>query len=145
MKETHLFAAALLAIAALPFGRALRASDGPATAETRPADPARREAWAGAELEPIALAVVDDDEKSLKAMLDAGADPNQTVGKLHTPLLTLACSESSKNTAWLLLEYGADFDKPNDWGLTPLHAAAMADAALLAAKLAKSGANLEAK
>ena len=61
----------------------------------------------------------DDDAKSLKTMLDNGLNPNLANHKGDT-LLMLASYHNALNCVELLLAKGAEVDKPNDRGHTPL-------------------------
>ena len=60
-----------------------------------------------------------DDAQSLKVMLDNGLNPNLANHKGDT-LLMLASYHNALNCVELLLAKGADVDKPNDKGHTPL-------------------------
>lgn len=74
----------------------------------------------------------------LKALLDAGLDPNDRT--LGYPLLT-AIRNGQSGASWLLLAYGADPNVADAEGLTPLHYAAMRDAQETVAVLLQNGAS----
>src|SRR5277367_4586155 len=77
-----------------------------------------------AELQHLALAFARNGEsKHLAAMLRAGLPVNLSVGKGNS-LLMLASYHGEVETTRMLLEHGADADRRNDRGQTPLGGAA---------------------
>lgn len=64
----------------------------------------------------------EGDIDSARALLDAGADVNQTTEYGWTPLLT-AINNRNYALAALLIERGADVNRPNKGGWTPLYLA----------------------
>lgn len=66
----------------------------------------------------------------VRTLLDAGADPNERINQmtLSVPALSRAILGRDHETARVLLDRGADPNAPGTRGLTPLMAAAVADA-----------------
>ena len=62
----------------------------------------------------------DGDVARAQAAIDAGADVNDGEGAM----LTSAAAKGNPEVTRLLLEHGADADRTNDLGYTPLHYAA---------------------
>lgn len=76
----------------------------------------------GGELTPLVYAVRSDDLDSVRALLAAGADVNQTTGYGWSPLLVATQNRYYKLGAFLL-DHGADVNLPNKGGWTPLYLA----------------------
>jgi uncharacterized protein len=76
----------------------------------------------GGELTPLVYAVRSNDLDSVKALLDAGADVNQTTGYGWSPLLVATQNRYYKLGAYLL-DRGADVNLANKGMWTPLYIA----------------------
>ena len=76
----------------------------------------------GGELTPLLYAVRAKDLDSVKVLLDAGADINQTTGYGWSPLLVATQNRYYKLGAYLL-DHGADPNLANKGGWTPLYLA----------------------
>src|SRR3984957_6704823 len=76
----------------------------------------------GGGLTPLVYAVRSDDLDSVKALLAAGADVNQTTGYGWSPLLVATQNRYYKLGAYLL-EHGADVNLANKGAWTPLYLA----------------------
>jgi ankyrin repeat protein len=76
----------------------------------------------GGQLTPLVYAARANDIDSVKALLDAGADINQTTGYGWSPLLVATQNRYYKMGAYLL-EHGADVNLANKGGWTPLYLA----------------------
>ena len=76
----------------------------------------------GGELMPLVYAVRANDLDSVKALLAAGADVNQTTGYGWSPLLVATQNRYYKLGAYLL-DHGADVNLPNKGMWTPLYLA----------------------
>ncbi len=76
----------------------------------------------GGELTPLVYAVRANDLDSVKALLAAGADINQTTGYGWSPVLVASQNRYYKLGAWLL-DHGADVNLANKGGWTPLYLA----------------------
>ncbi|HEX4276820.1 MAG TPA: ankyrin repeat domain-containing protein [Bryobacteraceae bacterium] len=76
----------------------------------------------GGGLTPLIYAVRSDNLDSVKALLAAGADVNQTSLYGWSPLLTATQNRFYKLGAWLL-DHGADVNLTNKGGWTPLYLA----------------------
>jgi ankyrin repeat protein len=76
----------------------------------------------GGKLTPLVYAVRANDLDSVKALLAAGADINQTTGYGWSPLL-VATQNRYYKLAGFLLENGADVNLTNKGGWTPLYLA----------------------
>jgi hypothetical protein len=63
----------------------------------------------------------------VKKLLTQDADPNYETGPKHANPLLLAAHKGHANVARILIEFGADVNKANTDGLTPLIAASMND------------------
>jgi ankyrin repeat protein len=70
------------------------------------------------------VAAVDGDTPYLESQLEQGLDPNIRVSVLGTRLLTLAAAHGHADLVKTLLDRGADVNRADDTGWTPLHAAA---------------------
>jgi ankyrin repeat protein len=76
----------------------------------------------GGELTPLVYAVRSNDLETVKVLLEAGADVNQTTGYGWSPLLVAAQNRYYSLGAYLL-EHGADPNLPNKGGWVPLYLA----------------------
>jgi ankyrin repeat protein len=76
----------------------------------------------GGALTPLVYAVRADDLESVKALLAAGADINQTTGYGWSPLLVATQNRYYKLGEYLI-EHGANVNLPNKGGWTPLYLA----------------------
>lgn len=76
----------------------------------------------GGKLTPLVYAVRANDLDSVKVLLAAGADINQTTGYGWSPLLVATQNRYYKLGEYLL-EHGADVNLPNKGGWTPLYLA----------------------
>lgn len=76
----------------------------------------------GGALTPLVYAVRSNDLDSVKALLSAGADINQTTGYGWSPLLVATQNRFYKLGAYLI-EHGADVNLANKGGWTPLYLA----------------------
>jgi ankyrin repeat protein len=76
----------------------------------------------GGQLTPLVYAVRGNDLETVKVLLDAGADVNQTTGYGWSPLLVAAQNRYYKLGAFLL-DRGANPNLPNRGGWTPLYLA----------------------
>ncbi len=76
----------------------------------------------GGEITPLVFAVRANDLDSVKVLLDAGADINQTTGYGWSPLLVATQNRYYKLGAYLL-EHGANVNLANKGGWTPLYLA----------------------
>ncbi|HEY7391448.1 MAG TPA: ankyrin repeat domain-containing protein [Bryobacteraceae bacterium] len=76
----------------------------------------------GGQLTPLVYAVLADSLDSVKALLAAGADVNQTTGYGWSPLLVATQNRYYKLGAYLL-DHGADVNLTNKGGWTPLYLA----------------------
>jgi hypothetical protein len=63
-----------------------------------------------------------NNHKKLKALLDAGVDPNVTDYDRGAPPLMYACNKGHIESIEILIDYGADVNLPNKRGRTPIHA-----------------------
>lgn len=72
-------------------------------------------------LTAIELAQKLDRPRAAKALLEAGADSNQRVGKRGDTLLHRCARQGDYGFARLLLEHGADASLGNGFGKTPLY------------------------
>ncbi len=82
----------------------------------------RQGAKDGGALTPLVYAVLSDDLDSVKTLLAAGADVNQTTGYGWSPLLVATQNRFYKIGAYLL-DHGADVNLANKGGWTPLYLA----------------------
>jgi ankyrin repeat protein len=76
----------------------------------------------GGQLTPLVMAVRANDLESVKVLLEAGADVNQTTGYGWSPLL-VATQNRYYGLAKFLLDRGADPNLPNTGGWVPLYLA----------------------
>ena len=76
----------------------------------------------GGALTPLVYAVRSNDLDSVKALLEAGADVNQTTGYGWSPLLVATQNRYYKLGAYLL-DHGANVNLANKGGWTPLYLA----------------------
>jgi ankyrin repeat protein len=76
----------------------------------------------GGGLTALVFAAREGDMESARALLDAGADVNQTTTYGWTPLLT-AVNNRNYRLGQMLIERGADVNKANNGGWTPLYLA----------------------
>ncbi|MFM2124238.1 MAG: hypothetical protein RL328_689, partial [Acidobacteriota bacterium] len=76
----------------------------------------------GGEITPLVFAARANDLASVKVLLEAGADINQTTGYGWSPLLVATENRYYKLGAYLL-EHGADVNLANKGGWTPLYLA----------------------
>ena len=76
----------------------------------------------GGALTPLVYAVRSDDLDSVKTLLAAGADVNQTTGYGWSPLLVATQNRFYKLGAYLL-DHGADVNLANKGAWTPLYLA----------------------
>src|SRR6185369_8781398 len=76
----------------------------------------------GGQLTPLVFAVRANDLESVKVLLAAGADVNQTTGYGWSPLLTATQNRYYKLAAYLL-DHGADPNLANKGGWAPLYLA----------------------
>lgn len=83
----------------------------------------------------------DGDVEALKGFLDAGMDPNALDPFLQSTPLMAAAMGNQKEAAKLLIERGADVDKPMPNGSTPFIATAFIGAADVGEVLLEAGAN----
>jgi ankyrin repeat protein len=101
-------------------GRAGGASDGDDDAGGNPFR--RPEPTDGGELTALVYAARSNDLETVKVLLEAGADVNQTTGYGWSPLLVATQNRYYRLAAYLL-ERGADPNLPNRGGWTPLYLA----------------------
>jgi ankyrin repeat protein len=83
----------------------------------------------------------------VKAVIDAGADVNANDNEASrgTPLCNACCHKASTDLVQVLLEYGADPNLSNKYGMTPLYMACNYGASPdLVMKLLQGGANPDA-
>jgi len=113
-----------------------------------PAPPPRQ---ASGELDAFRSAIASRKLAEVKALLDAGVDPNADFtgpsrprGRSGTPALIFAISSSSEEIAHLLVERGAVVSAVNSRGDTPLHVAAGAGHVETMALLLSRGADIAA-
>src|SRR5262249_471767 len=76
----------------------------------------------GGQLTPLVFAVRANDIESVKVLLAAGSDVNQTTGYGWSPLLVATQNRYYKLGAYLI-EHGADVNLPNKRGWVPLYLA----------------------
>ena len=72
----------------------------------------------------VVEAIRSGDLTTLHRLLDSGADPNQTDPEFHDPALNWASHYGSAEAVRLLLDHGADVDRPSRGGHRALHSAA---------------------
>lgn len=88
--------------------------------KTPNAQPGERKQWGG--LAPLHFAVREGDMETVKVLVEAGADVNQTSEFGWSPLLTATQNRYYQIGAYLL-EHGANPDIANDGGWSPLYIA----------------------
>jgi ankyrin repeat protein len=93
-------------------------------------------------VDEFALAVVNDRDAEVKAMLARGMDP-ETVGPDGNPVLVTAAREGSARVIDVLLAAGAKVDSANAYGDTALKLAALRGHLAIAKKLRARGAAVE--
>ena len=93
-------------------------------------------------VEDFALAVQNDREDEVRAMLARGMDP-ETVGPDGNPVLITAAREGSARVVDVLLAAGAKVDQPNAYGDTALKMAALHGRLEIAKKLRARKATLD--
>jgi ankyrin repeat protein len=75
---------------------------------------------------PLAIASDLECTEAVYALVVAGADPNQPSHPEQTPPLHVAARRGARPVVELLLGAGADVNRTNAWGQTPLHFASRA-------------------
>ena len=90
----------------------------------------------------ILLAVHGNWTKRLKQLVDDGHDINCVSGRLEDPLLTVAIAKGFYDIAKILVEAGADVNKKNKIGTTPLMEAAIRGETECTKLLIETGADL---
>jgi len=85
------------------------------------------------------------DVAQLAKLLDRGADPNDSGDEHGTTALTTAAFQGHLDAVRLLLERGADIDRPNKFGARPLFVAATNARPQVISFLLKAGASLSAE
>jgi uncharacterized protein len=92
---------------------------------------------------PLHIAVFARNADALRALLAAGADPNElaTASFAQVTPLGTAATFGANELAELLLDHGADPERTSDHGHTPLHAAAANGNRALVELLLTRGAN----
>ncbi len=92
---------------------------------------------------PLHIAVFAHNADAVRALLAAGADPNElaTASFAQVTPLGTAATFGANEIAELLLDNGADTEKTSDHGNTPLHAAAANGNRALVELLLARGAN----
>lgn len=85
------------------------------------------------------------DVAKVAALLDEGVDPNEGEGDDGTTALTVAAFLGHVGVVRLLLDRGADVDRPNKHGSRPLAAAARNAKAQVITMLLRAGASLTAE
>lgn len=103
------------------------------------ADLEARDRWSRT---PLLLAAQVGDIAKFDLLLDAGADP-MAVGRCGHPLLTYAVEVHRPDVLQALIDRGADVEAADDFGETPLMAAAESDDAGCIAVLLAAGARLD--
>jgi len=89
---------------------------------------------------PLFLAIGANNTVAAEALLRAGADPNVTIEKGQSPLMSAAYLGQAA-VSRLLVEKGAKLDAKSEAGVTPLKSALLSGSVEIAAYLLKSGAN----
>jgi len=127
---------------AAAFGREKR------LAELLEGDPGLARAFSGDGFTALHLAAFFGHADAVRALLDAGADPNavatnEQIGPVQP--IHSAAATGRLDCVRLLLEHGADVNARQGGGFTALHAAAASSDAELARLLLAAGANTTAK
>jgi ankyrin repeat protein len=104
---------------------------------TRWRDANGQEQWAGV----IDFASALEDGRYLRALLDAGGDPNQIINSSEQTAIYIAILNRRYENASLLLERGADINHRSKSLTTPINRAVSGSAYRSAAFLLKAGAN----
>jgi len=96
--------------------------------------------------DPVHLALTQGDIQKMKQLLEAGASPNKTITRGHTPLIT-ASRLGHAGAVSLLLRSGANPRHQDNLGWTPLHHAILQESANLSAitMLVGAGADVNAQ
>lgn len=96
--------------------------------------------------DPVHQALIQGEILKMKHLLDEGADPNKTIIRGHTPLIT-ASRMGRPKIVLLLLQSGADPKHQDDLGWTPLHHAILEEHSnlLVIKMLVNAGANINAQ
>lgn len=97
------------------------------------------------ELTALAMAVIDNKANAAVAMLDNHANPDFAMGLAKYNALMLAVTKNNQQMAQTLLQYKADPNAKNTFGVTALMAAAQANLDMMVSLLVKAGANVNAK
>ena len=93
----------------------------------------------------VAYSMFPEDYPRLEAMLDAGADPNETSKRSGWSAIYAASMMQNIKGVVALIEAGANVNFADPDGITPLHLAAGYGDAEMAALLIAAGANVNAK
>jgi hypothetical protein len=91
---------------------------------------------------PLQRAATRDDIKTMKALLDSGADINESSGGSVTAL-GFAAGRGNMEAVKMLVERGADVNARSSYGLTPLTMAAVHGHADIAKLLIEKGADID--
>ena len=90
---------------------------------------------------PLHAAAYGGTAETVKALLQAGADPNAPTARGTTPLHLFAAWNKDSGTVKALLEAGVDPNAPDAGAFTPLHSAAAVGTAEVVAVLLEAGAD----
>lgn len=96
-----------------------------------------REVWAS----PIEIAAMMEDPRYLKALLNAGADPNQVINDMQKTALSIALLNRRFDNAKLLISEGASVNHPGKFGSMPVLDAVLGGAFASALLLIHAGAD----
>ena len=94
---------------------------------------------------PLHWAIEDDNAVAVKALTEAGADPNVQDNDSQTPLLDAAMKTENPEVIEALINAGADMEARDNEECTPLHLAAKFNNTVAIAALIEAGADLEAQ